>query len=93
MIDNAEEDGEEYSCGKLRKIVNQKFNLNIKSNTTIHQILRNKIGFTFKGYYRKNIKKNNPNAINSRAFFAHELFCNYIPNDKFIIAYDETGIN
>ena len=31
--------------------------------------------------------------MNSRAFFASELFCNYIPNDKFIIAYDESGLN
>ena len=93
MIENADEDHEHYTLKLLRIKVNEKFKLNIKSNTTIHQICKHKVGYSFKKYYRKNIKRNSENAMNSRAFFAHELFCNYIPNTKFIISYDESGIN
>ena len=60
---------------------------------TIRKILKFKCRYSYKQYYKKNVKANNERVFNARAFFAHEVFCNYISNDKFIIVYDESGLN
>ena len=40
---------------------------------------------------QKNVKATNGKVFNARAFFAHEVFCNYLLTDKFIMVYDEFG--
>ena len=60
---------------------------------TVHNILKNKLGYSYKNYYKRNTSKNNQIVKHRRAFFAHSLFCNYLQNEYFIITYDETGIN
>ena len=49
--------------------------------------------YSYKKAYRKNCKKNDKNMLCQRIFFTHEIFCNYLPNNDYLIFFDESGIN